>query len=114
MPTFQNFHELDEVGVAAAGGGLLGVIPDGRLLALPAERETSGAILERVPTAMQPAVCGDFKALGNALLMSLQERGANCIHQKDLSVICGTKWNSGFSRKGKEACLSQQCLPTHH
>ena len=42
MPTFQNFHELDEVGVAAAGGGLLGVIPDGRLLALPAERDLWG------------------------------------------------------------------------
>lgn len=34
MPTFQNFHEVDEVGVTAAGGVLWDVIPQVLLLAL--------------------------------------------------------------------------------
>ena len=42
MPTFPNFNELDEVGVAAAGGVLLGVIPHVLLLALSADRDLWG------------------------------------------------------------------------
>lgn len=47
-------------------------------------------------------------ALGNALMMNLQERGACWIPQKDLPVICGTSQNSVFLRKPKEACPNQQ------